>query len=99
MDIRNEILTKFKGLTFIEMGHKYYLNGKEMECVSNVAHRFQEHLDTRKLATETYERNFNNPNSKYYGMTINEIENDKFEKALCENLEELKEIHEEMEKK
>ena len=30
------------------------------------------------------------------GMTINEIENDKFEKALCENLKELKEIHEEM---
>lgn len=72
-EIRNEILTKFKGLTFIEIGHKYFLNGKEMECVSNVAHRFQEHLDTRKLATETYERNFNNPNSKYYGMTINEI--------------------------
>lgn len=72
-EIREKILTEFKGLVFVEEGHKYFLNGKEMECVSNVAHKFQKHLDTRKLATETYERNFQNPNSKYYGMTINEI--------------------------
>ena len=72
-EIREKILTDFKDLTFVELGHKYFLNGKEMECVSNVAHMFQEHLDTKKLASETYERNFENPNSKYYGMTINEI--------------------------
>lgn len=72
-EIRNKILTDFKGLVFIEEGHKYFLNGKEMECVSNVAHKFQKHLDTKKLASETYERNFDNPNSKYYGMSINEI--------------------------
>lgn len=71
--IREQILTTFDGLTFIEEGHKYFLNGKEMECVSNVAHRFQEHIDTVKLATETYERNFNKPSSKYYQMTVDDI--------------------------
>ena len=71
--IRNKILTAFDGLTFEEEGHKYFLNGKEMECVSNVAHRFQEHIDSRKLAQETYNRNFNKPTSKYYQMTVDEI--------------------------
>ena len=71
--IREQILTTFDGLTFIEEGHKYFLNGKEMECVSNVAHRFQEHIDTVKLATETYERNFNKPTSKYFQMSVDDI--------------------------
>ena len=71
--IREKILTTFDGLTFIEEGHKYFLNGKEMECVSNVAHRFQGHIDTVKLATETFERNFNKPTSKYYQMTVDDI--------------------------
>lgn len=72
-EIRNTILKSFDGLTFIEEGHKYFLNGKEMECVSNVTHRFQEHIDTVKLATETYNRNFGNSKSKYFQMTIDEI--------------------------
>ena len=71
--IREKILTTFKGLTFVEEGHKYFLNGKEMECVSNVAHMFQEHIDTVKLATETYERNYNKPTSKYFQMTVEQI--------------------------
>ena len=71
--IREKILAEFDGLTFIEDGHKYFLRGKEMECVSNVAHRFQEHIDTVKLATETYERNFNKPTSKYFQMSVDDI--------------------------
>ena len=74
-EIRNKILNTFNELVFIEDGHKYFLCGKEMECVSNVAHRFQEHIDSYKLATETYERNFNKPSSKYYKMTVDEIVN------------------------
>ena len=72
-EIRKKILNTFNELIFIEDGHKYFLREKEMECVSNVAHMFQEHIDTKKLATETYERNFNKPTSKYYQMTIDEI--------------------------
>ncbi len=71
--IRDTILNTFKGLTFVEDGHKYFLNGKEMECVSNVAHMFQEHIDSSKLAQETFERNFNNGSSKYYQMTVEQI--------------------------
>ena len=62
--IRTKILTSFDGLSFIEEGHKYFLKGKEMECVSNVAHLFQEHIDSLKLATETFERNFNKENER-----------------------------------
>lgn len=72
-EIRDKILSTFNELLFVEEGHRYFLNGKEMECVSNVTHRFKEHIDTRKLATETYGRNFNNPNSKYHQMTVDEI--------------------------
>ena len=72
-EIREKILTEFKDLVFVEEGHKYFLNGKEMECVSNVAHMFQEHMDVVKLATETYERNYNNPVSKYYQIEVNDI--------------------------
>lgn len=71
--IRDKILSTFKGLEFVEDGHKYFLNGKEMECVSNVTHMFKEHIDEQKLATETYERNFNKSTSKYYQMSVEQI--------------------------
>lgn len=79
-EMRKKITESFKGLTFIEEGHKYFLNGKEMMCVSNVAHMFQEHFDSHAKAQETFERNFNNERSKYYRMTAEEIE-----KAWAEN--------------
>lgn len=73
VEIREKIKQVFSGLTFIEEGHKYFLNGKPMTCVSDVTHLFQEHFDGPTKAQETYERNFNNPNSKYYQMTADEI--------------------------
>lgn len=73
-EMREKILNSFKGLTFVEEGHKYYLDGKEMMCVSNVTHMFQEHFDPIVKSQETYERNFNNPDSKYYRMTPEEIQ-------------------------
>lgn len=72
--IREKILDEFKGLTFVEDGHRYFLEGKEMTCVSNVAHIFQEHFDSHQKAIETSERNFDNPDSKYYRMTPQQIE-------------------------
>lgn len=71
--IRQKNLTTFNGLTFIEDGHKYFLNGKEMECVSNVAHLFQKHIDSVKLAQETFARNHNKPESKYFLMSVEDI--------------------------
>ena len=68
-EIRNKIKETFVGLEFIEEGHMYFLNGKQMTCVSDVTHMFQEHFDSTTKAVETSERNFNNPDSKYYQMT------------------------------
>lgn len=67
--IREVIKSDFSGLTFIEEGHKYFLNGKPMTCVSDVTHLFKEHFDSKQKAIETSERNWNNPESKYFRMT------------------------------
>ena len=72
-EMRKKIVESFKGLTFIEEGHKYFLNGKEMMCVSNVAHMFQEHTDWYKKAFETSANHFDDENSPYYRMTGEEI--------------------------
>lgn len=71
--VRDKITNAFDKLVFVEKGHKYYLDNKEMISVSNITHKFQEPFDSVKLATETYERNFNNMNSKYYQMSVKEI--------------------------
>lgn len=73
-EMGEKIVESFKGLTFVEDGHRYFLGDKEFTCVSNVTHRFQEHFDSHKKAQETYERNYDNENSKYYRMTAEEIE-------------------------
>lgn len=73
-EIRDKIINSFKDLIFVEEGHKYFLNGKEITCVSNVTHMFQEHFDAPVKARETFERNYDNPESKYYHMTAEEIE-------------------------
>ena len=71
--IREVIKSDFSGLTFIEEGHKYFLNGKPMTCVSDVTHLFQEHFDSPTKAIETSARNFNDPESKYFRMTPEQI--------------------------
>ena len=71
--IRQNILQSFKDLIFDEAPHKYYLNGRELDCVSNITHLFKPHFDTDSMAQATYERNYNNENSKYYQMTVEQI--------------------------
>lgn len=72
-EMRDKIISEFKGLKFVEEGHRYFLGDIEFTCVSNVTHMFQEHFDPITKSQETYERNFNNPASKYYGMTAEQI--------------------------
>ena len=67
--IRNKIVESFKDLIFYEEPHKYYYHGREITCVSNVTHLFVPKFNSEEMAQETYERNFNNENSKYYQMT------------------------------
>lgn len=85
-EMRRQIKERFDGLTFIEEGHKYFLNGKQLMCVSDVAHLFQEHFDSHQKAIETSQRNFDNENSKYYRMTPEEIERSwkSISKEACE---------------
>ena len=71
--IRTKILNSFNRLIFIEEGHKYFLDGVQMTCVSDVTHMFQEHFDSETQAVATSERNWGNPSSKYYHMTPEEI--------------------------
>ena len=67
--IRSKIKETFKDLIFDEVPHKYYLYGKEITCVSNITHLFVPHFDEDGMAQATFQRNYNNPNSKYYKMT------------------------------
>ena len=39
-NIRNKILKEFNDLTFVEEGHKYFLNGEQLPSVSEVTHQF-----------------------------------------------------------
>lgn len=73
-EMRERIIDSFKGLTFIEEGHRYFLGDKEFTCVSNVTHLFQEHTDWHAKAVEISERDYDNEESKYYRMTAEEIE-------------------------
>lgn len=72
-NIRKLIINSFKDLVFDEIPHKYYLNGRELECVSNITHLFKPHFDSESMALATYNRNFNNEKSKYYQMTVEQI--------------------------
>lgn len=71
--IRRKILDSFNELVFIDEGHKYFVGDRELLSVSVVTHLFKEHFDSETKAIETSERNWNNPNSKYYRMTPEEI--------------------------
>lgn len=83
--IRQKVLDTFKDLVFIEDGHKYFLGDRELMCVSNMTHQFQEHFDPDVQAPLTYERNYDNPESKYYHMTVDEIKEawEKNSKQAC----------------
>lgn len=71
--IREKILNSFNELVFVDEGHKYFVGDRELLSVSVVTHLFKEHFDSETKAIETSERNWDNPNSKYYRMTPEEI--------------------------
>ncbi|MCK9544501.1 MAG: hypothetical protein M0R03_20980 [Novosphingobium sp.] len=84
--LRNYIVNKFKDLVFIEESHQYFLNGVELTSVSNVCHRFQEKFDKDKQALNCFNKYFNDTNSKYYNMTVEDILKswDDIAKAACD---------------
>ena len=60
-EIRDKIIKTFKDLTFLEEGHKYYLNGEELESVSNITHMFKEEFDTEARAHDYAIKNGETP--------------------------------------
>ena len=60
-ETRQKILETFKDLVFIEEGHKYYLNGKELPSVSGVTHQFKPEFNSEKIAKNYAKKNGNTP--------------------------------------
>ena len=54
--IRDTILDEFKDLTFVEEGHKYFLNGNQLPSVSEVTHKFSNPFDTEAQAAKYAEK-------------------------------------------
>lgn len=72
-EIREKILTSFNDLVFIDEGHRYFVGDRELLSVSVVTHHFKKEFDSIKESQKTFERNWDNPKSKYYRMTADEI--------------------------
>lgn len=71
--IRDKIQDSFKDLVFDEAPHLYYLNGKMVKSVSVTIEKFVEPFPTEEKAQGCYEKYYNDPTSKYYQMTADEI--------------------------
>ena len=71
--IREKILDSFKDLVFDEGPHAYYWHGKKIPSVSSVVESFSEKFDVDKMSAQCYEKYYNDPTSKYYKMTAEEI--------------------------
>jgi len=77
-NLRDKIVSSFNDLRFVEEGHKYFIDKKDgtsipMPCVSNVTHLFKPHFMAEEMAESCSIKYFDNPESKYYQMTKEEI--------------------------
>lgn len=72
-NMRDLIKQSYDGLVFVNDGHRYYYNGKQLESVSNVTQLFTPVFDSNTKSRETYEKYYDDPNSKYYHMTQEQI--------------------------
>lgn len=59
--VRNRVLNAFKDLEFVEEGHKYYLHGEELICVSELTHQFAAKFNTEKIAYNYAKKHGNTP--------------------------------------
>lgn len=71
--MRDLIKRSHQGLVFVNEGHRYYYNGKQLESVSNITHLFIPKFDAAAKSQEMYEKYYNDPTSKYYQMTQQQI--------------------------
>ena len=71
--MRDLIKRSYQGLVFVNEGHRYYYNGKQLESVSNITHLFTPKFDAAAKSQEMHEKYYNDPTSKYYQMTQQQI--------------------------
>ena len=71
--MRDHIRNSYNGLVFVNEGHRYYYNGKQLESVSNITHLFIPKFDVESKSREMYETYYNDKSSKYYHMTQDAI--------------------------
>lgn len=71
--MRDHIRNSYNGLVFVNEGHRYYYNGKQLESVSNITHLFIPKFDVESKSREMYEKYYNDQSSKYYHMAQDEI--------------------------
>ena len=73
-DLRNKIIDSFKELRFVEDGHKYFIDDKELTSVSVVTHLFKPEFNVKEKTVEMYKKYYNVEGHKYYHMLPEEIE-------------------------
>lgn len=71
--MRDKITETFKDIVFDEEPHKYYVNGKEITCVSNVTHIFKPPFNQLEKAEGCYQKYYDKEGHMYYHMTVDEI--------------------------
>ncbi len=71
--IRDKIQDSFKDLAFEEGPHVYYWRGKRIPSVSRTIDKFVEPFPTEEKAQQCFEKYYDDPTSKYYQMTAEDI--------------------------
>ena len=71
--MRDYISDKFADLVFYESNHTYFYHGIRLDSVSVVTGRYKQKFDTVGKATQMFEKYYNDPSSKYYQMTTEQI--------------------------
>lgn len=71
--IRDKIQDSFKDLIFEEGPHQYYWHGKNIPSVSRTIDKFVEPFPANEKAQQCFEKYYNDPTSKYYQMTAEDI--------------------------
>lgn len=72
--MREKIQKSFGDIVFDEGPHIYTLNGVQIPSVSKMVELFVEPFDSKAKAQGCFEKYYNDPTSKYCGMTAEEIE-------------------------
>lgn len=71
--IRDKIQDSYKDLVFEEGPHVYYYKGKKVPSVSRTVDMFVEPFPTEEKAQSCFEKYYDDPTSKYFKMTADDI--------------------------